>query len=108
MGEFTPVQEKQRERAAEKYGIKNNDYWYLELLFTNPEDEGRGKSNFILLRLSEIDCWFRALWKATEGIRGVRADQAAHAERRLGTLHLHLPSLWVEGTYANQKMLHCG
>ena len=50
MGEFTPVQEKQREKAAEKYGIKNNDYWYLELLFTNPDDEGRGKYNFTLER----------------------------------------------------------
>ena len=68
MGEFTPVQEKQRERAAEKYEIKSNDYWYLELLFTNPDDEGRGTSNFILLRLSDTDCRFRALWKATKGI----------------------------------------
>ena len=70
MGEFTPVQEKQREKAAEKCGIKNNDYWYLELLFTNPEDEGRGQSNFILLRLlvSISDRRCRALWKATEGI----------------------------------------
>ncbi|KAI5896859.1 uncharacterized protein SCHCODRAFT_02569994 [Schizophyllum commune H4-8] len=48
VGEFTPVQEKQREKAAERYGIKNNDYWYLELLFTNPEDEGRGHCGKLL------------------------------------------------------------
>ena len=30
--------------AARDHGIKDNEYWYLELLFTNPDDEGRGES----------------------------------------------------------------
>ncbi|KAL1741448.1 hypothetical protein HDZ31DRAFT_45417 [Schizophyllum fasciatum] len=52
LGEFVPVSEKQREKAAHKYGVKDDDYWFLELLFTNPEDEGRALAPTKLLMLN--------------------------------------------------------
>ena len=39
--------DKQRKAAAREHGIKDNEYWYLELLFTNPDDEGRGELPFM-------------------------------------------------------------
>ena len=47
LGEYLPVWDKQRKAAARDHGIKDNEYWYLELLFTNPDDEGRGEHPFM-------------------------------------------------------------
>uniref|UniRef100_D8PXC5 Uncharacterized protein n=1 Tax=Schizophyllum commune (strain H4-8 / FGSC 9210) TaxID=578458 RepID=D8PXC5_SCHCM len=96
VGEFTPVQEKQREKAAERYGIKNNDYWYLELLFTNPEDEGRAYEPtklFMLNAASErsIAIYHHYGWKTFDqhmlGVGKVAADgTAAKGEQAKGVL----------------------
>ncbi|KAI5896860.1 uncharacterized protein SCHCODRAFT_02616030 [Schizophyllum commune H4-8] len=40
--EYLPGMAKRRAAELERQGIKNNDYWHLELLFTNPDDEGHG------------------------------------------------------------------
>ena len=40
--EYLPGMTKRRAAELERQGIKNNDYWHLELLFTNPDDEGHG------------------------------------------------------------------
>ncbi|KAL1741447.1 hypothetical protein HDZ31DRAFT_66918 [Schizophyllum fasciatum] len=41
-GEYLPGMSKRRAAELKKQGIKDNEYWHLELLFTNPDDEGHG------------------------------------------------------------------
>ncbi|KAI5890623.1 uncharacterized protein SCHCODRAFT_02738010 [Schizophyllum commune H4-8] len=48
LGEYLPVCDRQRKEAARKYGVEEDGYWYLELLFTNPDDEGRGHGGKLL------------------------------------------------------------
>ncbi|KAI4522585.1 hypothetical protein K525DRAFT_283602 [Schizophyllum commune Loenen D] len=48
LGEYLPVCDNQRKAAARDHGIKDNEYRYLELLFTNPDDEGRGHGGKLL------------------------------------------------------------
>ncbi|TRM64139.1 hypothetical protein BD626DRAFT_493929 [Schizophyllum amplum] len=53
--EYLPTIQKRRIKMLRKRGVKGSDYWYLELLFTNPEDEGHGYCGQLLREMEAFD-----------------------------------------------------